>query len=205
MLTLCYMPPTCAIGIHVLLEEMGKPYQLKKIDFAHHEQHKPDYLTINPKGKVPTLIREDGSVLTEFPAIAVWLALTNGEAKLLSADPDKLARTLEAIDYITATLHAQAWARFFRPQNFTEVESEQAKIRQQGVEMAHRGLQLFDKQLEGKSWLVGDYSIADCALFFFEFWSERVKWQMPSNVAKHFARMKERPAVQKMLTMQGLA
>jgi glutathione S-transferase len=205
MLTLCYMPPTCAIGIHVILEEIGKPYKLKKVDFAHHEHHKPEYLAINPKGKVPALIREDGSVLTEFPAIAVWLALTNSEAELLSTDPDKVARTLEAIDYIVATLHAQAWTRFFRPQNFTDIESEQAKIKQQGIEMARKGLMLIDNQLEGKTWLVGDYSIADCALFFFEFWSERVNWQLPRNVEKHFARMKERPAVQKMLSMEGLA
>jgi glutathione S-transferase len=205
MVTLCYMPPTCAIGIHVILEEIGRPYELKKIDFAQHEHHKPEYLALNPKGKVPALIRDDGSVLTEFPAIAVWLALTNGEAGLLSTDPDRLARTLEAIDYVVATLHAQAWARFFRPQNFTDIESEQAKVKQQGIDMAHKGLKLLDKQLEGKSWLVGDYSIADCALFFFEFWSDRVKWQMPPNVAGHFARMKERPAVKRMLALQGLA
>jgi glutathione S-transferase len=46
VLTLCYMPPTCAIGIHVILEEIGKPYQLTKIDFAHHDQNKPEYLAI---------------------------------------------------------------------------------------------------------------------------------------------------------------
>jgi glutathione S-transferase len=205
MLTLCYMPPTSAIGIHVILEEIGKPYELKKIDFARHEHHAADYLTINPKGKVPALIREDGSVLTEWPAIAVWLALTNSEANLLSRDPEKIARTLEVIDYITATLHAQAWARFFRPQNFTSDEAEQAKLKNLGAEMAQKGLKLIDEQLLGKHWLIDDYSIADCALFFFEYWSQRVGWQMPSNVAAHFSRMKERRAVKTMLTMQGLA
>jgi glutathione S-transferase len=205
MLTLCYMPPTCAIGIHVILEEIGKPYKWRKIDFAQHEHHKPEYLAINPKGKVPALIRDDGSVLTEWPAIAMWLALTNGDANLLSTDPDKIARTLEAIDYIVATLHAQAWARFFRPQNFTEIDSEQIKIKDQGIQMARRGLELIDKQLEGKRWLVDDYSIADCALYFFEYWSKRVKWQLPPNVATHYAAMKERPAVQRMLAIEGLA
>ena len=83
--------------------------------------------------------------------------------------------------------------------------SEQAKIKLQGIEMARKGLMLIDNQLEGKTWLVGDYSIADCALFFFEFWSKRVNWQLPPNVETHFARMNERPAVQKMLSMEGLA
>jgi glutathione S-transferase len=205
MLTLCYMPPTCAIGIHVILEEIGKPYQLKKIDFTQHEHRGPEYIAINPKGKVPALIRDDGSVLTEFPAIAVWLALTHSEAKLLPAEPEGVARALEAIDYIVATLHAQAWQRFFKPQNFTDIVSEQAKIKQQGIEMAGKGLELLDRQLAGKPWLIGDYSIADSALFFFEFWSERVKWQLPPNLAEHYARMRARPAVQRALALQQLA
>jgi glutathione S-transferase len=205
MTTLCYMPPTCAIGIHVLLEEIGKPYNLKRIDFAKHEQHQPEYLAVNPKGKVPALIRDDGSILTEFPAIAVWLALTNPEKKLLSADPDRLARTLETMDYIVATLHMQAWARFFRPQNYSSVESEQSKIKVQGQEMAQKGLALLDKQLAGKYWLIEEFSVADCALFFFEFWAGRAGWSMPTNVAAHFERMNARPSVKNMLKMEGLA
>jgi glutathione S-transferase len=71
---LYYMPGACSIGIHVLLEEIGKPYDLQKIDGAKQEQYGPDFVKINPKSKVPTLQRDDGSVLTEFPAIATWLA-----------------------------------------------------------------------------------------------------------------------------------
>jgi glutathione S-transferase len=199
------MPPTCAIGIHVLLEEIGKPYELKKIDFTKHAQYEPEYLAINPKGKVPALIRDDGSVLTEFPAIAVWLALTNPQKKLLSTDPDEMARTLEVIDYIVATLHMQAWSRFFRPQNHSSDEQEQSKIRARGQEMSQQGLALIDKQLAGKDWLMGEFSIADCALYFFEFWANRAGWSMPANVAAHFEGMNARPSVKNMLKMEGLA
>jgi glutathione S-transferase len=202
--TLCYMPPTCAIGIHILLEEIGKPYNLKKIDFASHAQHQPEYLAINPKGRVPALIRDDGSVLTEFPAIAVWLALTNPEKKLLSTDPDKMARTLEAIDYIVATLHMQGWTRFFRPQNYSGVEQEQSKIKMHGQEISQKGLALLDKQLTGRDWLIGEFSIADCALYFFEFWAHRVGWSIPVNVAAHYERMNARTSVKNMLKMEGL-
>src|SRR4028119_277176 len=74
---LYYSPGACSIGIHVLLEEIGKPYTAHKLSFPDREQYKPEFLAINPKAKVPTLVRDDGTVLTEFPAIATWLALTN--------------------------------------------------------------------------------------------------------------------------------
>ena len=76
---LYYMPGACSIGIHVLLEEIGKPYDLQKIDGAKQEQYGPDFVKLNPKSKVPTLQRDDGSVLTEFPAIAMWLARKHPE------------------------------------------------------------------------------------------------------------------------------
>ena len=76
---LYYMPGACSIGIHVLLEEIGKPYDAHKVDGAKQEQYGPDFVALNPKSKVPTLQRDDGSVLTEFPAIAVWLARKNPE------------------------------------------------------------------------------------------------------------------------------
>ncbi len=90
---LYYMPGACSIGIHVLLEEIGKPYDLQKIDGAKQEQYGPDFVKINPKSKVPTLQRDDGSVLTEFPAIATWLARKNPETGLLPSDADGDARS----------------------------------------------------------------------------------------------------------------
>jgi glutathione S-transferase len=115
-----------------------------------------------------------------------------------------MARTLEMIDYIVATLHMQRWARFFRPQNYSSVDQEQSKIKVQGQEMSQKGLALIDKQLADKDWLIGEFSIADCALYFFEFWANRVGWPMPANVAAHFARMNARPSVKNMLKMEGL-
>lgn len=206
MTTLYYAPGTCAMGIHIMLEEIGKPYDLKKVDFAAQAQHQPEYVAVNPKSKVPVLVRDDGSLLTEFPAIAVWLALTNPDKKLLSTDPEKLARTLETIDYIVSTLHMQAWTRFWRTSLYSSIEDEHPKIKARGREMTEKGLALLDKQLAGKDWLMGDFTIADCALYFFEFWvAERAGWPMPANVTAHYERMKKRPSVQAMLKMEGLA
>ena len=60
MTTLCYAKKTCSIGIHVLLEEIGTPYDLKVVDFSKKEQKTPEYLALNPKGKVAALVRDDG-------------------------------------------------------------------------------------------------------------------------------------------------
>ena len=74
---LYYAPGACSIGIHVVLEEIGKPYDAEVVNLREGAQHKPDFTAVNPKSKVPTLKRDDGSVQTEYPAIAYWLARTN--------------------------------------------------------------------------------------------------------------------------------
>ena len=111
---LYFAPGACSIGIHVLLEEIGKPYEAERVNLQQGEQYKPPFTTVNPKSKVPTLVRDDGSVLTEFPAIAYWLARTNPYAGLLPDDIDQQARALELMDYAVSTIHMQGFARQFR-------------------------------------------------------------------------------------------
>ena len=204
---LYYSPGACSLGIHVLLEEIGKPYDLQKLNFQEQEQYKPDFTKINPKSKVPTLQRDDGSILTEFPAIATWLARKNPEKGLVPNDPDGEARVLEALDYIVATLHMQGFGRMFRPVNYAPSEADHDKVKARGKEIFENGLKLLDKALAGKQFLGGDkLSIADAALFYVSFWGAgRMKLTLPPNVAAHYARMKQRPAVQRALEQEGLA
>jgi len=203
---LFYGPGTCAIGIHVILEEIGKPYDLRKVDFATKEQYSDGYKAINPKSKVPTLERDDGSILTEFPAIATWLARTNPDAKLLPDDLEGQVRALEAIDYVVATLHMQGFGRLFRPENFGPNPADHDAVRARGKEILANAFGLMDKALAGKDYLLGQFSIADAALFYTEFWAtERLKVELPPNCAAHYARMKTRPAVKKAMTDEGFA
>ena len=126
---LYYAPGACSLGIHVLLEEIGKPYEKTAISLQGGDQFKPEFTRVNPKSKVPTLVRDDGSVLTEFPAIAYWLARTNPDAGLLPADTEGQARALEALDYVVATMHMQGFSRIFRPGNFSPDPSQQDKVK----------------------------------------------------------------------------
>ena len=199
-----YSPGACSIGIHVLLEEIGKPYTPHKVSLKDGEQYKPEFLAINPKAKVPTLVRDDGSVLTEFPAIATWLALTNRDKQLLPGDPEAMARTLEALDYIVSTVHMQGFSRIFRPSNFAPNEADHEAVKAKGREIFEKGLSVMNKALEGRDYVVGSFSVADAAFFYVEFWgADRLGMTLPPNCAAHYARMKARPAFAKALADEG--
>ena len=203
---LMYSPGACSLGIHVLLEEIGKPYEAQAVDLRGGAQFKPDFTAVNPKSKVPTLVRDDGSVLTEFPAIAFWLAQTNPGSKLLPGDADSQARALEALDYVVATLHMQGFARIFRPSNFAPSATDEDAVKARGREIFEKGLGVLNHALAGKDYVVGQFSIADAAVFYVEFWaSARLKMDLPPNVAAHYQRMLARPAVQRVLQQEGLA
>jgi len=204
---LYYMPGACSIGIHVLLEEIGKPYDLQKIDGANREQYGPEFVKLNPKSKVPTLQKDDGAVLTEFPAIATWLARKNPDKGLLPSDPDAEAKVFEALDYVVSTMHMQGFSRMFRPANSAPTEADHDKVKARGKEIMEGGLKIMDKALEGKEYIGGSkLSVADAALFYVTFWAAaRMKMPLPKNVAAFYDRMKARPAVKRTLEQEGLA
>ena len=203
---LYYSPGACSLGIHVLLEEIGKPYEVERVDLQKGQQYEPGFTSINPKSKVPTLKRDDGSVLTEFPAIAAWLARTNPDKALLPADAEGEARALEAMDYVVSTMHMQGFSRMFRPVNFAPTEADHDKVKTRGREIFEKGLNLMNQALEGKEYVAGKFSVADAALFYVEFWAAgRMKMPLPKNCAAHYERMKSRPAVKRALEQEGLA
>ncbi|MBW8270306.1 glutathione S-transferase family protein [Caldovatus aquaticus] len=203
---LYYSPGACSIGIHLLLEEIGAPYEAVLTNTREGAQFRPEFVAVNPKSKVPVLVRDDGSVLTEYPAIAFWLARAYPKAKLLPDDAEAQARALEAIDYCVATMHMQGFSRIFRPANFAPNEADHPAVRARGEEIFSKGLALMDRTLAGKDYLLGPFSIADSALFYCSFWwAERLKKELPPQVAAHYARMRARPAVQRTLAAEGLA
>lgn len=208
---LYWAPHTCAIGIHILLEEIGKPYETEKLDVAGGATHEPPFIGINPKGKVPTLVRDDGSVLTEFSAIAVWLARTNPERKLLPDDAEGEARLTELMDYVEGTIHGQGFARMFMPAKFEPqdvvhqtVGLGQSSVKTQGRQMVEQGFAILDPVLARRPYAAGDrFTIADAALFYVERWAPQQGITLPVNLQHHFERMLARPAVRKVRQLWG--
>jgi glutathione S-transferase len=204
-------PHTCAIGIHVLLEEIGKPYELEEIDVLGGENDKPPFIDLNPKGKVPTLVRDDGSMLTEYGAIATWLARTNPERDLLPHDLETEARCLEVMDYVVGTLHGQGFGRIFMPAKFEPPDVVHAtlglgaaKVKAQGREMVETGLGILETALAGRSYVAGDrFTVADTALFYALRWAPQTAIPLPPGLAAHYALMKQRPAVIRVMQREG--
>ena len=203
---LMYSPGACSVGIHVLLEEIGKPYDTQLVNLREGGQFKPDYTSVNPKSKVPALVRDDGSVLTEYPAIAYWLARTNPDKKLLPEDAEAQSRVLEALDYCVSTVHMQGFSRLFRASNYTPNPADEEKVKERGKELVEKGFAVLDKALQNKDYVAGSFSIADTALFYVEWWgAKRMNMKLPPNCEAHFNRMMARPAVQRVLQQEGVA
>ncbi len=199
-----YMTPgSCSTGIHILLEECSVVFEAHIVDLFHGANFKADYLAINPKGTVPALALDDGTVMTEFSAIAWWLARTYPRRKLL---PEVLAdevRVLEWMSYACNTIHGQGFTRIFTTERYSANSSEHESIKAQGRQIVDKGFLLFDRALAGRDYLADQFSIADAALFYVEFWAEHIGIPLPAHCAAHFRRMLTRPAVRQVLAEEG--
>jgi len=197
---LYYSPGACSIGIHVLLEEIGEPYQTELVNLREGAQYKPPFTGINPKSKVPILERDDGSILTEFPVIVRWLGR---QANLLPKDEEADIRAMEAMEYAVGTMHGQGFARLFRPERFS---TDQDAVKTAGREIVDKGFAVLDKALAGKNYIAGnEFSAPDTALFYVEYWAaKRLGMKLPANCAAHFDRMMARRSVQRVMQQEGL-
>src|SRR5215217_4946462 len=109
------------------------------------------------------------------------------------------------MDYVVSTVHMQGYSRTLRPANFAPSDADHEAVKARGREVFGKGLQVMNTALDGREYLVGDFSVADAALFYVEFWADRSKIQLPPNCAAHYTRMRERHSVQKALKDEGLA
>jgi len=196
-------PGSCSTGIHILLEELELPFEVYLVNLMAGDQFKPEYLAINPKSTIPTLVRDDGSSITEFQAIAWWLARRYPKARLLPEDIDGEARVIETLDYVVGTIHGQGYTRIFTTSNYSANEAEFEAIQARGREIATKGFAVMNEILAGKDYVVGNFSIADAALFYVEFWADKIKLDLPPNCLAHYQRMLQRPAVRQVLLEEG--
>jgi glutathione S-transferase len=202
---LYYSPGACSLGVHIILEELDIPHEGRLINLREGMQLQPAFKAINPKGKVPVLELDDGTLLTEFIAITTYLAMTHPAAGLLPDAPLERARALEYISYINGTMHMQGFTRIFRPEKFSPNPEDKATVQAEGKRIFSEGFDLMEQRLGERDWLLGNYSIADAALFYVSFWAAgRNTVALPPRIAAHYERMKARPAVLRSMTQEGL-
>lgn len=201
MLKLFYTPGTCSLASHIALEEAGADYEVHRVDFSKAEQTKPDYLTINPKGRVPALVTDRG-ILTETPAILAYIAQSFPKARLAPLDdPFEFARLQSFLSYLCSTVHvAHAHAR--RAARWADdpaaQEAMKAKVQQNMADC----FALIERTMFVGPFVRGDaYSVADPYLFTIAGWleSDGIDPARFPRILDHRNRMAERPAVAKVL------
>lgn len=196
-------PGSCTTGIHILLEELDLVFEAHLINLMAGDQHQADYLALNPKATIPTLVRNDGTALTEFQAIAYWLARTYPKAKLLPGDTDDDAKAIELMDYAVGTLHGQGFARIFTTEKFTPNPADHEAVKAQGLDIVNKGFAILNEQLPSEGYALGTFGIADAALFYVEFWADKTGVTLPENCLKHYRLMLSRPVVKRVLMEEG--
>lgn len=203
MMKLYMTPGSCSTGIHILLEELEKVFEVYVVNLPAGDQYKPDYTAINPKSTIPTLVRDDGKPLTEFQAIAYWLARSSPKAKLLPDNLDDEVLVLETMDYIVGTIHMQGFARIFNTSEFSFNQQEQESVKARGKQIVDKGFAVINRLLNDRDYIAGKFSVADAALFYVEFWADKIDLPMPEHCLAHYRRMLKRPAVYQVLREEG--
>jgi len=196
--TLFVAPGTCARVPTIALEEIGAPYETKLVRLPLKEQKTPEFLAINPKGKVPALLI-DGVPLTENVAILNWLNRTYPDANLLpkvQSDLDAAQLTAD-LAAISGTIHP-ILTRIAMTKNFTTKESDLDGIRQAAVDAMAPFMAMINARLDGQSWWYGqNWSIVDAYISWVWWRLEVVDYpgEAFQNLKDHAKRNHQRPSV----------
>jgi glutathione S-transferase len=200
MFKLYYAPGTCARASHIALEEAGASYTAERLDFKNSQQTTPQYLAINPKGRVPALVTDHGT-LTETPAILAYIAQSFPQARLMPDDPFAFAQVQSFNSYLCSTVHINH-AHKMRGYRWAVEETSFADMKRKVPETMAASFALIERDMLKGPWVMGEqYTICDPYLFTIGGWLEGdgVDLATLPKVAAHRERMSERAAVQKVL------
>ena len=198
-----YLPGTCALADHIVLEWIGKPYEAVAV--ARDQLKSAEYLRLNPAGAVPTL-ELDGWALTQNSAILHYLAEQHPEAALYGdGSPRGRAEVDRWLAFVNADVHPSFWPLFG---GLSWLKDEALVAQGKAAAGAKlRGLfQRADAQLEGRAWIAGDRSIADPYLFVVTRWAKSVGVDLTGlgHLERFFQRMLADPGVQRAMGAEGL-
>ena len=197
MLTLYLSPGYSSMAPHIALHEIGVDFETRWISFAKREQYTPEYLALNPEGKVPTLV-VDGRRLTEVAAILYYLAKRFPVADLFPVDDlEAQAHVISWMSFIASTIHPARRIGGARAGRY---------VFEGSVERSKEVFEIAEKRLGSQNWVVNRYSIADIHLF-------RLYWRFVGStrhapgtfpgLSAHYDRMMARPAVRRVLEIES--
>jgi glutathione S-transferase len=202
-----YSPGACSLAGHILLEELGVPYQLELAPVETGGTRTKEFLQTNPKGRVPVLI-DDEETITECPAILFYLSNSTSDRRFWPPSVLEQARCFEWFNWLSSSVHAIAYGQIWRPERFIEDEEKWSDIISQGKRNLLDLYKTIEGNIDGKLWCVSEsYSCVDPYLFVFFCWGKAIGLDMAGEFpawSSHAARMLERAAVQNALRQEGL-
>lgn len=182
----------------------GADYETVRVDFATNAQRKPEYLAINPKGRVPALVTDRG-VLTETPAILLFICQSYPKARLAPLDDVFALAQVQAFNsYLCSTLHV-AHAHRMRGYRWADDPAAIAEMKRKAPQAVSECFALVEHEMFKGPWVMGDtYSICDMYLFTLAQWLEAdgIDLTKIPNVVDHRRRMSELPAVRKVVAAE---
>ena len=198
---LYYAPGACSLSPHIVAVEAGLPLEYEKVDLKTHKTESgEDYYAVNPKGYVPALRLDDGSVLTEGPAIVQFLADQKPDSRLAPANGTIARyRLQEWLTFIGTELHKQ----------FVPIIGGKGtpEAQQEARDKISKRFAYADAKLAGHSYLLGeDFTAADAYLFVMLTWAKafKIDFAKLANLSAFFERVSKRPKVQETLKSEGV-
>jgi glutathione S-transferase len=208
VLKLYYSPGACSLAPHIVLEELTLPFQPERAAIAEGKTRTPEYLAMNPKGRVPVLLTEEGEVLTEAPAICWYLSQRGKHPLLFPLDPVAGARALEWCNWLSGAVHAMSFGQIWRPQRFADETELHPPIQAKGRADLLEHYAAIESRLAERTWAVGNaYTYADPYLTVFFRWGNRIGLDMCAaypSWSDHAERVAARPAAQRALAREGI-
>jgi len=201
-IVLYYAPNTCALAPYITLTEAGADFEVRPINNRKRQNFSPEYLKINPKHKVPTLV-VDGKVLTENVAIHQWVHRTFPDAKLLPADPWDQLQAISLLAWCASGIHPYV-SRINNPSKVCDVTGTADSVVKIATDGLFENFRIAADMLTGREYFFDHFTAPDAHFF----WCCRRSMQLGvdisgfPNVAAHFKRMHERPSVKKLLAFE---
>jgi glutathione S-transferase len=199
-----YSPNSCALASHIALEEARAAYEAVCLNFANSDQRKPEYLKVNPKGRVPALATDRG-ILTETPAILAFVAQSFPKADLAPLDdPFAFAQVQAFNSYLCATVHV-AHAHRMRGYRWADDPAALEAMKRKVPQSVGECYALIEKEMLAGPYVMGErYTISDPYLYTLTQWMEAdgVDRRQFPKVQAHFERVGARPAVQRALAAE---
>jgi glutathione S-transferase len=201
MLKFYFAPGTCALASRITLEEAGAQYEPVRVDFASTQQRSPEYLKVNPKGRVPALVTDRG-ILTETPAILAYVAQTHPKANLAPLDDVFAFAQVQSFNsYLCSTVHV-AHAHRMRGYRWADDPAAIKAMQQKVPQSVGECFGLIENEMFKGPWVMGEnFTVCDPYLFTLTRWlkADGVDSARFARVHAHMLLMADRPAVQRAL------